>query len=368
MTQIATQISTPNRNKQGRKESMTPRERWQALLSGAIPDRVPMDYWGTVEATAKLRKHLGCSSDWELFERLHIDRVLTVAPTYIGPSLAPNTDIFGRRYALVDYGTGAYKECVSGPLEDYGSVEEIEENYRWPVADWYDYRTIPDQIKGKEVYPIQGGGSEPFLIYCDLRGREQAFMDLVLNPEIVHYCLDKLFDLAYENTVRIYEQLPGRIDLSYVAEDFGGQDNLLYSPATIREFFLPRMKRMMDLAHEAGVSVFFHSDGAVRSIIPDMIEAGIDILNPVQWRSPGMERATLKQDFGGQVVFHGAMDNQQTLPFGTVEDVRNEVLENLELLGAGGGFIIAPCHNIQAVSPPQNIVALYETAYAQGWY
>ena len=79
-------------------------------------------------------------------------------------------------------------------------------------------------------------------------------MDLVLNPELVHYCLDKLFDFAYKNTLRIYEQMPGRVDLSYVAEDFGGQEQLLYSPKTIRDFFLPRMKRMMDLAHSAGAS------------------------------------------------------------------------------------------------------------------
>ncbi len=128
------------------------------------------------------------------------------------------------------------------------------------------------------------------------------------------------------------------------------------------------MKRMIDLAHEAGVRAFFHSDGAIRPIIPDMLEIGIDVLNPLQWRSPGMELAELKRDFGDKVVLHGGVDNQQTLAFGSVEDVRAEVIYNLEVLGKGGGYILAPCHNIQAVSPPENVVAMYETAYEYGRY
>lgn len=190
---------------------------------------------------------------------------------------------------------------------------------------------------------------------------------MVENPEIVHYCLDKLFDLAYDSTRRIYEQIPGQVLITYVAEDMGGQDTLMYSPAQIHEFLLPRMKRIMDLAHEAGAFVFHHNDGNCRAIIPDMVEAGIDVLNPIQWRCPNMDREGLKRDFGDKLVFHGAVDNQYTLPFGSVEEVRQEVLDNLRILGEGGGYILAPCHNIQSVSPPENIVAMYETCYEHGW-
>lgn len=348
------------------KESMSPKERWLAVLNRQKPDRLPMDYWGTKEATQKLLRHLGCSTVWQMFKRLHIDRVVGVRPNYVGPRRKPGYDEFGCRFRNVEYGTGRYRECVSHVLANYTSVEEIEANYTWPSPDWYDYSEIRKQIKGKEQYPIQGGGSEPFLIYARLRGMEQAYMDLLLQPEITIYCLDKLFDLAYENTRRIYEQLPGQITLSYVAEDFGSQESLLFSPKTIRQIFLPRMKRMMDLAHEAGVYVFHHSDGAIWPIIPDLIATGIDILNPIQWRTKGMDRAALKATFGDQVIFHGGMDNQQTLPFGSIEDVRQEVLDNIEILGKGGGYILAPCHNIQAVSPPENIVAMYETAYEYG--
>lgn len=349
------------------KETMTPKERWLAMLEHRTPDRLPMDYWATPEATQKLMAHLQVETYAEMVQRLHIDWLITVGPRYIGPPIADDMDMYGCRFRDVDYGTGLYRECASHPLAAYDTVEQIQDNYTWPTADWFDYSVIPAQVAGKDEYPVRGGGSEPFLTYCQLRGLEQAFMDLVLNPDIVHYCLDQLFDFCYENTSRIYEAIPGRVNVSYVAEDMGSQESLLFSPKQIHTFLIPRMKRMIDLAHSAGAYVFFHSDGSVRRIIPDMIEAGVDVLNPIQWRCVGMEREGLKRDFGGHLVFHGAVDNQQTLPFGTTEDVRAEVIDNITILGQGGGYILAPCHNIQAITPPQNIVTMYETGYAYGW-
>ena len=341
---------------------MTSRERWLAVLNREPVDRVPTDYWATSEATAKLTEYLGCTTD-EMFTQLHIDPLVKVGGRYVGPELPEGEDEFGCRFRNIAYGTGEYTEIVYGPLAQFDSVEEIKRHYQWPEPDWWDYSHLPKQIAGKEDCPIQGGGSEPFLTYCELRGLEQGFMDLLLNPEMVHYCLDILFELAYQNTLRIYEAIPGQVMISYVAEDLGSQEDLLFSRHQILEFFIPRMKRMMNLVHEHGAYVFHHSDGAIREIIPDMIEAGIDVLNPIQWRCKGMDRAALKRDFGDQIMFHGAMDNQYTLAFGTVDEVRQEVIDNLRILGAGGGYILAPCHNIQAVSPPENIVAMYETAY-----
>jgi len=349
------------------KEAMTGRERWLAVLNREKPDRVPMDYWSTGEAKAKLMRHLGCADEDALLRRLHIDMPFTVSARYVGPPVPKDGSVLGCRYKTIEYEGGTYRECVHSPLAQYNSVEEIERHYEWPSPDWYDYSAIPGQIAGKEDRPIRGGGSEPFLTYKNLRGEVQAFVDLIEHPDIVHYCLDKLFGLAYENTRRIYETIPGKVKISYVAEDFGSQEALLISRSHILEFILPRMKRMMDLAHQAGAFVFFHSDGAVRAIIPDMIEAGIDVLNPVQWRCAGMAREGLKRDFGEKVVFHAGVDNQYTLPFGTVEEVRREVADNLRILGAGGGYILGPCHNIQVVSPPENIVAMYEEGYALGW-
>ncbi len=349
------------------KETMTPRERWLAVLERRTPDRVPTDYWATAEATQKLVDYLGVPDMAAAAERLHIDRLFSVGPRYVGPAPEEGADIFGCRSRRVDYGTGEYSECIYHPLAQYETVAEIEESYQWPQPDWWDHSGIPEQVVGHEEDPIRGGGSEPFLHYLHLRGREQGCMDLILHPDMVHYCLDKLFELRYQDTLRIYEAIPGKVMITYVAEDLGSQEALLYSPDQIHEFMLPRMKRMMDLAHSAGAYVFHHSDGAVRDILPDMIEAGIDVLNPVQWRCGGMEREALKADFGDRLIFHGAMDNQYTIPFGSVAEVRQEVVDNLRIFGEGGGYILAPCHNIQAVGPPENVVAMYETAYEQGW-
>jgi uroporphyrinogen decarboxylase len=103
-----------------------------------------------------------------------------------------------------------------------------------------------------------------------------------MGPEIVHYCLEALHGLAYTSRLRLYETLPGKITLSWEAEDMGRQEDLMFSPGQIREFFLRQMRRMIHLAHQAGVAVFHHNDGAVRKIIPEMIDAGIDVLNPIQ--------------------------------------------------------------------------------------
>lgn len=349
------------------RETMTSRERWLAVLKRQKPDRIPTDYWSTPEATAKLKAHLGCRTKQQALKTLHVDYVVTVGPTYAGPKIARNADVYGCRYRHVSYGTGTYRECVYHPLAEFTSVSEIQRNYTWPDPDWWDYSDIARQARLYPTQPLRGGGSEPFLTYKYLRGDEQAFIDLVAEPEIVHYCLERMFHLAYENTRRIYEQIPGQVMITYVAEDMGGQDDLMISLKHIREFLLPGMKRMIDLAHQAGAYAFHHNDGACRAVIPDMIKLGIDVLNPIQWRSSGMDREGLKRDFGDRLVFHGAVDNQFTLPFGTQDEVRQEVLDNLRILGAGGGYILAPCHNIQAVSPAQNIVAMYETAYEHGW-
>lgn len=205
------------------------------------------------------------------------------------------------------------------------------------------------------------------MTYKHLRGEQQGTLDLILNPDMVHYCLGKLYDFCYEDTRRIYEQIPGKVMVTSVAEDMGSQESLIYSRKHIQEFFFPHMKRMMDLAHEAGAFVNTHSDGAIRDIMPDLIDMGADIINPVQWRCKGMERKALKQDFGNGLIFEGAMDNQYTLPFGTVEEVRQEVRDNINILGRGGGYILGPCHNLQVVGPPDNIVAMYQTGYEEGW-
>lgn len=168
-----------------KKETMTGRERWLAVLNREKPDRIPMDYWATPEASEKLSKHMGCDLN-EALKRLHIDTPFCVGGNYVGPKPKDGESIFGVRYVKADYGNGSYSESANSPLAGFSSVEEIEAEYKWPSPDWWDYSHLPDAIKGHENQIIRGGGSEPFLFYKQLRGEMQAFMDLIENPEIVH--------------------------------------------------------------------------------------------------------------------------------------------------------------------------------------
>jgi len=343
---------------------MTSRERWLEVLHRRKPDRLPTFLTATPEALANLYRYLNVADYEAACRKLDIDLCLWVEPRYVGPKLAPHTTVFGAHYQDIAYDGGVYTGLDGvvdyHPLARFTTVEEIEANYTWPSADWWDFSHLAKEIRGKEDWVIIGGGSEPFMDYKEqLRGTEQAFIDLYDNPEIVHYCLGKLYDLCYEKTQRLYEAIPGRVLVSWVAEDMGTQESLLYSPQHIRQYFLPPMKRMIGLVHEAGAFVFHHSDGAVRPIIPDMIQLGIDVLNPIQWRCQGMDRQGLDDDFGTQVIFHGAIDNQYTLAFGSEEEIRQEVFENIRVLGAHNGYIPGPCHNIQVTSSPQNMVAMY---------
>ena len=349
-------------------DTMTPRERWLALFQRLRPDRVPLDYWATPEVDAKLMAHLGCASRVEMLRQLHVDFIVGIVPRYVGPAIPAGRDVWGIGYREVPYAEGVYAEAIERPLAQYQTVEEIKRHHTWPQPDWWDYSDAAEQVRGFEDHVIGGGGSQPFMIYKDMRGHEQAHVDLHQNPELTHYCLDQISEVFYQGTVRAFEALPGRIDLTYVDEDLGGQKNLLLSPAHIREYLFPGMRRMIALGHQAGAYIRHHDDGAISRILPELIVLGIDLLNPLQWRAEGMDRAYLKREVGSHVVLHGGMDNQYTLPFGSVAEVWQEVRDNRRLLGEGGGYILAPCHNLQAITPIENILALYETAYEEGWY
>ncbi|MEI6916690.1 MAG: uroporphyrinogen-III decarboxylase-like protein, partial [Armatimonadota bacterium] len=180
-----------------RKETMTPRERWLAVLNREKPDRIPMDMWATGEAVQKLLDHMGCDHATAM-QRLHIDLPTTLDGRYIGPPPEEGVDIYGLKWQTILYESGIYREPAGDPpLAKYESPEEIEANYRWPSPDDFDFSHLPEAVKKLEDRPIRGGGSEPFLLYKLLRGEEQAFIDLIENPDIVDYCLDKMFGLCY---------------------------------------------------------------------------------------------------------------------------------------------------------------------------
>ena len=343
---------------------MTPRERWLALFARQKPDRIPTDYWATGEVTERLQRELRCPDYWALYDKLHIDGVRHLGARQ--PEGKAGANLWGVTHRAIDYGTGSYSESVTRPLGDMTTVAQVHA-FPWPNADECDYEQFRTDAKNlPRDRASRCGGFEPFLLYCQMRGMEQAMMDLALYPEIADAALGHIFDYHYRMNQRMFEIAGRMIDMTYVAEDLGSQHGLLMSTEMIHRFILPNQKRMADLARSHGIHVFYHTDGAAREIIPDLIRVtGIEILNPIQWRCPGMEREGLMRDFGDKLIFHGAVDNQYTLAFGSVDEVRTEVLDNIRIFSPAR-WICAPCHNLQPVSPTANIVAMYETIHEHG--
>jgi uroporphyrinogen decarboxylase len=347
---------------------MTPRERWMSLLEGKSADRVPADYQATDEVTSRLLQDLNCADEDQLWRKLHVDKRTFLEAKWKLPHHPddPEADMWGVRYRKVSYGTGTYDEPCYHPLARAASPADVHA-HRWPSPDDFDYEPITQAVQQDDgYYPIHAGHFEPFLLYGYMRGLEQAFADLALNPDIADAILGQLFDFYHDHIRRIFEAGRGRIDLTWVAEDLGSQTGPLMSLDTYRRFLLPHQIKMADLARSYGVHVMYHTDGAARLFLPDLIDrVGIEVLNPIQWRCAGMERERLVADFGDKIIFHGSIDNQQTLAFGTVEDVVREVCQSVEIY-RGARWICAPCHNIQPVSPTANIVAMYETIHQIG--
>jgi uroporphyrinogen decarboxylase len=345
---------------------ITPRQRWNILLRGERPDRTPSDYWGTDEITGRLKRDLGCRTDRDLWQRLGIDKLVQLVPSH--PRATEQTwhlqsffsvwQIGTRKVPYAD-GLGYYEEAVSHPLAAASTVRDIEQ-FAWPDPNEWDVSGLRAQADAYSDYPLLAGGSEMFYLYCRLRGMERALEDLIAEPAIADCVLEHIaaFDVAL--TKRILDAVGDVVFFSYVAEDLGTQDSLLMSPRMFRRFLKPHMQRMIDVVHSYGVRAFHHDDGAMRPMLPELIEMGIDLLNPVQWRCRGMDREALARDFGDHLIFHGAVDNQQTLPYGTPEDVRREVRENIEIFRNTKGYVVAPCHNLQANTPTANVVALYD--------
>jgi uroporphyrinogen decarboxylase len=347
---------------------MTPRERWTAIFAGEKPDRIPTDYWATDEVSDRLCKELGCTDKEALYTKLNIDGVIHVSPERTVKHFPgdPEADIWGLRRTAIQYGSGSYDEFANHPLADMTTVEELHA-YAWPNPDDLDYERFRKEIAAAPRHRwIRSGEFEPFLMYCALRGMENAMMDLLVEQEFVDTALEYIFQYHYAVNERIYEIGKGRVDVTYVAEDLGGQTALLFGIPEIRRFIIPRQKKMADLARSYGVHIFYHTDGAAFDIMPDLLDVtGIELLNPIQWRCPGMERERLVEAFGRRVIFHGAVDNQFTLPFGSVEEVRQEVLDNIRIF-KDARWICAPCHNLQPVTPTANIITMYETIHEHG--
>ena len=349
---------------------MNARERMLAAIDHHRPDRVPTDIWAVPEVWAKLKDHFGPEAD--IGQALHIDGLAGVGPKYVGPPLPPtgaeeSIDIWSVRRRRVDYGTGVYEEMCQNPLAEASSIDDLR-RYNWPQEEWFDYSGM--RAAAAAAHPnkaVMCGYMAPFTYHIYLRGLEAALTDPLTQAEFTCWLLERLGEFLCRHHRRMFQACAGLIDLTQVTDDYGMQTGPLMSPATFRRFYKPQLKRCIDLAHEFGIRVFHHDDGAIGEILPDLVQLGIDVLNPIQWRCPGMERRQLKRAYGQRLCFHGGMDNQRTVPFGSVEEVRKEVRDNIDILASDRtGYVLAPCHNLQAITPVENIIAMYDEAYRYG--
>ncbi|MBN2291052.1 MAG: hypothetical protein JXM70_01425 [Pirellulales bacterium] len=363
---------------------MDARERVQLALQHRIPDRVPIDYWGTTRVDEMLISHFGLSSREELLDHLDVDFRYIGGPRYVGPEPSEHADgsvedHWGVPRVRVEVPSGnqssVYQEVLDSPLRKADSVQEILDYPKWPDIGWFDFDCVAQQVAaarrtGKTVVFIgdrlnRCAQLKPAMY---LRGVDQILVDLALNPEIAEALLEHISGFYLEYARRTLEAADGGIDIFMMGDDFGTQKGLLMSPQTWRRFLRPGFKAFIDLAKQHGCKVAHHSCGSIRPIIGDLIDCGLDILNPIQPEVMDMDRRQLKQDFGENLCFHGSISIQKTLPFGTPDDVRREVAERFETLAPNGGFIFCTAHNIQADTPPANIEALFDAYKILGRY
>jgi len=332
----------------------------QAVLNRDKTDRIPVDIWCTPEILDMLMKHFGSSDELSIYKTMGIDKIVWNNAIYDVPE---DRTLWGTKMRRVDAGEAVYMEVVEPGLAGIEEIKALDDYPYWPDPDKFDYDSMIS--KGRKVsanFAALGPWVSFFEIYCQLRGLEQAMMDLALEPDYVDAVLDKIEYCQTEMLKRFLGSAAEYTDMVFISDDMGSQEGLLMSFGMWERFFKERMKRWCDLIHSFGVKVFFHSDGACEELIPSLIDVGIDILNPIQHVCPGMDCAELKSKYGDKLIFHGGIENQSVLPFGTAEDVRDETLKCLKTLGRGNsGYICCSCHNIQPGTPVENILAMVKT-------
>ncbi len=289
-----------------------------------------------------------------------------IEPEYIGPTLASGCDIWGVSRRTVSYGPGEYDEIDYYPLAAAETLDDLQK-HTWPLTGWYDYSVLPDrihQLRKQGDYCLMTANGNIFETSWYMRGFERIFMDMMLAPELAHAILSRVCDFYVDYFTRILQEADGEIDLVFTADDIGGQQGLLMSLDMWGEFVKPYHARLNQRIHEFGARVIYHSDGAIMEAVPGLLDMGIDVLQALQFDARGMDPVLLKEKYGDRLCFEGGVSVQNTLPFGTRDEVIREVGNLIRVLGAGGGYILGPSHCIQAGTPPENITAMFDTARA----
>ena len=368
------------------------RERVLATFNHEEPDRIPIDLMGNAsmlldDTYLRLRDYLGLEPippvrsgttanyyDERILEKLDVDfrRVFlkkNPANKVVQHDENSFTDIWGIRYERF----GTLVNITKYPLAAAENITDVE-SYQWPAAkDMFSAEGLAQQAE--KLYqeteyalvarnPLAGGFLEHS---CNLMGMETFLLLMGAEPDLARLVIRKLLEI-YKDVYTIFLDAIGPyVQMVEVSDDLGSNDNMIISPAMYREFIKPAEMELYGLIHEKApqARLFHHTDGAVFDILPDLIEAGVNVLNPVQTSCRGMNAAHLKQNFGQALIFHGAIEsvNQRA----SVDEVVSEVKSRIHDLSTGGGYVLAPCNHMMNV-PPETIMAMYETAREAGRY
>ncbi|HPC15652.1 MAG TPA: uroporphyrinogen decarboxylase family protein [Candidatus Hydrogenedentes bacterium] len=353
---------------------MTAKERVRTAITHRQPDRTALDFSARGEVIEKLRQRLGLSGHASVEDRLGMD-LRGVGPdfarpceslAYADPTLAivngdVHCDIWGVGFRPNQTSCGFYMDLALNPLQKAETVADIE-RHSWPSPDWWDYSHIEETAKAHADYWILGHSRGIFEISWFLRGFGEFLSDLACEPARAEAVMDHVQAYLMERARRVLEAANGHMDMMEYNDDVGGQDGLLMAPDMWRRFLKPRMAAFIAMCKTHGVKVKYHSCGSVRAIIPDLIDIGVDVLNPIQARAAGMDAEELKREFGAHLTFNGGIDTQDLLPFAPVKTVREATRRLIDIVGKDGGLILAPSHVFQDDVPLENIIAVYETA------
>ncbi len=347
---------------------MTSKERVHAAFSHEQPDYTPLDYFATPEIEQALETHFGVSDENSVRDALGTD-IRYINPPYTGPVMpswddGSVLDIWGVIKKPMPNEYGDYKESVNAPYAGWTTIEEAEA-FDWPNPDWYDYEAIPKLISkypGRAIFTGSFGVQDFINNIAYGRGVEQVLVDIATEDPVYLYIIEKRHAFYMEQIERILEAGGGAIDAVLCGDDFGTQRGLLISPASFDSLFAEKKRELFDLAHSYGARITHHSCGSTRILIPRFIELGMDALQTIQPQADRMNPYELKREFAGRLVLHGAVDVQGWLQHASIEEIRSEIERLMAVVGAGGGYIMSPSHNIQPDTPIDHVLAFYETA------
>ncbi len=273
---------------------------------------------------------------------------------------------------------GRYYDMSSHPLSGEKTLEEIE-NYSWPdPGNDQRFKGVKDklcQLRNSTSYALLHGGAlgaGMFELALWLRGFEDFYCDLITNPGRACALLDKIVDLKIQYWGKALEEFGEYVDIVVEWDDLGAQETSLISPPMYKKYIKPRHRKLFSAIKKASpkrIYIFLHSCGSIYDLIPDLIEVGVDIINPVQVGAKKMDPEVLKREFGKDIVFWGGgIDTQKTLPYGTKQQIIDEVKRRIEEFSPGGGFVFSAIHNIQPDVPPENIITMVETFHRYADY